>query len=112
MKQVIVVNQALDLPKGKLAAQVAHASVASLLTAGPEKVNPWLQVGMPKIVVKAADDSVLQKLEEKARAENVPAQLIRDAGKTVVAEGTMTCLGVGPDTAERVDLITGDLSLL
>ncbi len=31
MKQIIIVNEGLKLPKGKLAAQVAHASVASFL---------------------------------------------------------------------------------
>jgi len=33
MKQVLVVNSALALPPGKMAAQVAHASVAAFLSA-------------------------------------------------------------------------------
>jgi len=33
MKQVLVVNSSLALPPGKLAAQVAHASIAAFLSA-------------------------------------------------------------------------------
>jgi peptidyl-tRNA hydrolase, PTH2 family len=33
MKQVIIVNEALKLPRGKLAAQVAHAALAGFLNA-------------------------------------------------------------------------------
>jgi len=38
--------------------------------------------------------------------------LVRDAGRTVVSAGTTTCLGVGPDTVERIDAVTGTLRLL
>ena len=38
--------------------------------------------------------------------------LITDAGKTVVAPGTRTCLGIGPDEEEKLNSITGKLSLL
>ena len=55
MKQVIVVNRSLSLPKGKLAAQVAHAAVGAFITADEQAQLAWLQAGMPKIVVYAAD---------------------------------------------------------
>lgn len=51
MKQVIVVNEALKLPRGKLAAQVAHAAVVAFLVAGDEARQAWLAAGMPKIVM-------------------------------------------------------------
>lgn len=36
MKQVIVANEALKLPRGKLAAQAAHTGVAAFLVAADE----------------------------------------------------------------------------
>ena len=42
MKQVIVVNEALALPPGKMAAQVAHAAVGGLLSAPREQQSGWL----------------------------------------------------------------------
>lgn len=112
MKQVIVVNQSLDLPVGKLAAQVAHGSVAALLRSDHDRVNQWLAQGMPKIVLQGESMEQLEALCEKATAAAVTAQLIRDAGKTVVAAGTVTCLALGPDEAEKIDAITGKLKLL
>jgi peptidyl-tRNA hydrolase len=38
--------------------------------------------------------------------------LVRDAGRTVVQAGTPTCVGIGPDLAERIDPITGALPLV
>ncbi|HET8911606.1 MAG TPA: peptidyl-tRNA hydrolase Pth2 [Ktedonobacteraceae bacterium] len=112
MKQVIVVNRALRLPTGKLAAQVAHAAVASLLESPPENQISWLQVGMPKIVLEVADEAALLELHEAAQKAHLPACLIHDAGKTVVEAGTITCLGIGPAPVEEVDAVTGKLSLL
>ena len=61
MKQVIVVNRSLALPRGKLAAQVAHAAVGAFVRATAQAQLSWLQAGMPKIVVYAPDaDALLQ----------------------------------------------------
>ncbi len=112
MKQVIVVNAALGLPPGKLAAQVAHAAVGALLRSGREAQIAWFEAGMPKIVVQCASDEELQALAAKAEAARLPALVVRDAGKTVVAAGTATCLGIGPASAREIDQITGGLALV
>ena len=112
MKQVLVVNRALALPKGKLAAQVAHAAVGAFVAADTQAQLTWLREGMPKIVVHAADADALLELEARARALKIPACLVHDAGRTVIPAGTLTCLGLGPAPADALDPLTGDLSLV
>jgi peptidyl-tRNA hydrolase len=112
MKQVIIVNDALNLPKGKLAAQVAHGAVAAFLIADRQAQQDWLQSGMPKIVLAAPTEQDLQDLLTRAEAASISAYLVHDAGRTVLAEGTVTCLGLGPATDEAIDAVTGDLKLL
>ncbi|WP_218943469.1 aminoacyl-tRNA hydrolase [Exilibacterium tricleocarpae] len=112
MKQVIVVNNSLKLPKGKLAAQVAHAAVASLLRTESDLSNQWLREGMPKVVLKVDDEQALLALRERAAAAGVSAELIRDAGRTVVAAGTITCLGLGPAATETLTALTAEYKLL
>jgi peptidyl-tRNA hydrolase len=112
MKQVIVVNGALDLPRGKLAAQVAHAALGAFLGAPRQNQVDWLQQGMPKVVVQCATEDALYALLAEAEAADLPNLLVRDAGRTVVQAGTPTCLGIGPDLAERIDPITGELPLV
>jgi peptidyl-tRNA hydrolase len=112
MKQVIVVNRSLALPKGKLAAQVAHAAVGAFVVASAQAQVAWLQAGMPKIVVYAADADALVQLETDARQQQIPVCLVRDAGRTVLPAGTITCLGLGPAPVESVDRLTGGLPLV
>ena|SRR5437868_2508720 len=111
-KQVIVVNEALQLPRGKLAAQVAHASVAALLTAGSAACQEWLNDGMPKVVLACASRDQLLELQSRAQAAHLPVALIEDAGRTVVPAGTATCLGIGPANVQAIDSITGALALV
>lgn len=112
MKQVIVVNEALQLPRGKLSAQVAHASVSALLAAARDDLRLWLEEGMPKVVLRADDETQLMDLERQATDAGLPAVLIRDAGRTVVAPGTATCLGIGPANDAAIDALTGTLRLV
>lgn len=112
MKQVIVVNQALKLPVGKLAAQVAHAALGSFLAASHEAQVAWLQAGMPKIVVYGAEDAALLDLEATARQRQIPTCVIRDAGRTVVRADTMSCVGIGPAPHENIAPLTGTLPLV
>ncbi|WP_136658974.1 aminoacyl-tRNA hydrolase [Nitratireductor sp. XY-223] len=112
MKQVIVVNSALDLPPGKLAAQVAHASVSAYLEADPEIQQDWIGDGMPKIVLSAPSPEALQEIFALAEGRGIAASLVRDAGKTVIPAGTITALGLGPDEAHDIDRLTGALPLV
>jgi peptidyl-tRNA hydrolase, PTH2 family len=112
MKQVIVVNQELKLPKGKLAAQVAHGAVAAFLEAASEIQQAWLDEGMPKVVLAGQSAEELRRLELLAAQNGIPHCLIEDAGRTVVPEGTITCIGLGPAPDEELDRLTGELKLL
>jgi PTH2 family peptidyl-tRNA hydrolase len=112
MKQVLVVNGSLALPPGKLAAQVAHASIAAFLGAENAPRRKWLETGMPKIVLDGGTEAQLNLLLQQARDAGLPAQLVRDAGKTLIPEGTVTCLGIGPAPAAEIDALTGALALL
>jgi peptidyl-tRNA hydrolase len=112
MKQVIVVNRSLALPKGKLAAQVAHAAVGAFVAATEQAQLAWLQVGMPKIVVYATDTDTLVQLEARAHEQQIPACLVHDAGRTVLPSGTITCLGLGPAPADILDPLTRELRLV
>jgi peptidyl-tRNA hydrolase len=112
MKQVIVVNEALKLPRGKLAAQVAHAAIGAFIEAGEAARQAWVNSGMAKIVLKVDNEAELRRLYELALSRNLPAQLIIDAGRTVVPAGAVTCLGIGPASESEIDELTRHLKLL
>src|SRR3989344_7057009 len=108
-KQVILVREDLKLPKGKMAAQVAHASLDSALRSEKKLVEQWRQSGAKKVVLKANDEKELFKYKQIAEDAGLKTALIKDAGHTVVEPGTITCLGIGPDSEEKIDEITGKL---
>lgn len=112
MKQVIVVDASLRLPKGKLAAQVAHAAVGAFLEANAETQQAWLEEGMPKVVLKGNNAEELLELRTLAMQRHIPTCLINDAGRTVVPTGTVTCVGLGPADDKEIDELTGALKLL
>lgn len=112
MKQVILVRADLKLPKGKMAAQCAHAAVESVLKSSKSKVDEWYSEGMKKVVLEVKDEAELKKYQQLAKAEKLVASLITDAGHTVVEPGTVTCLGIGPDDEEKIDKITGKLKMI
>ena len=111
-KQVILVRADLKMPKGKLAVQVAHASVEAALGSSQEKVNAWKRNGMKKITLKVIDKEDLMYYVKKARSHKLKTGLITDAGKTFFKRPTITCLGIGPDDEEKIDSLTGNLKML
>jgi peptidyl-tRNA hydrolase, PTH2 family len=112
VKQVIAVNESLRLPCGKLAAQVAHASIGAFLAANDRDRVDWLSSGMTKIVLACESAQALLELRDKAQAAGLPTFVVEDAGRTVVAAGTVTCLGIGPAADQAVATVTGALRLL
>ena len=111
-KQVILVRQDLKLPKGKLAVQVAHASLDAAMKSQHSILDEWRGEGGKKVVLKAADLAELKRYESLARKEKLVSVLIADAGRTILEPGTVTCIGIGPDKEEKIDKVTGKLKIL
>ena len=114
-KQVIVVRTDIKMGKGKLCAQVAHASLEAALEAMKRKrewFEAWLAQGQPKIVLKGGGERDLLHYAEEARKAGLPVSIIRDAGKTQLEPGTLTAVGIGPGPKDKIDKITGHLKLL
>jgi PTH2 family peptidyl-tRNA hydrolase len=111
MKQVIAARTDLGMGQGKLAAQVAHASLSAYEDTETKTRKRWKGGGQKKVVVKVDGESALFELAEKARIEGLPNAVIRDAGHTQLDSGTATTLAVGPGEESLVDKVTGDLSL-
>jgi PTH2 family peptidyl-tRNA hydrolase len=111
-KQCIIVRDDLKLSKGKLAVQVAHASVSAYEVASREVREAWKKEGQKKVVLRVAILQDLFELKENARRHGLPAALITDAGLTEVPPGTVTVLGIGPAEVVELDKLTGHLKLL
>jgi len=130
IKQVIVVRKDLNMRKGKIAAQVAHASLASVLNRMYTIMDPgyihyhltlrdnsvlaeWLSGKFTKICVSVNSDEELLEIQNKAIENDIYCTLITDAGNTEFhGVPTNTCLALGPDYSDKIDKITGELKLL
>jgi PTH2 family peptidyl-tRNA hydrolase len=111
MKQAIVARTDIGMGEGKLAAQVAHASLSAYEETGTKARKEWKGGGQKKVVLEADGEDQIFELAEKARAEGLPHAVVRDAGHTQLDPGTVTALAVGPADDGLVDKVTGDLSL-
>jgi peptidyl-tRNA hydrolase, PTH2 family len=119
VKLMLVVRSDLGMTKGKIAAQCGHATLAvykSLAerSSGPGRMvlNRWEAHGQPKIALKCdgGEDELLM-LQATAISLGLVARVIRDAGRTQIAAGSATVLGLlGPKSV--VDQVTGGLKLL
>ncbi|KXB06419.1 peptidyl-tRNA hydrolase [candidate division MSBL1 archaeon SCGC-AAA382F02] len=114
-KQVMVIRTDLEMSPGKIAVQVAHASLSAAENA-KTKNNKWFKnwwnEQQKKVVVKVSSEKELKTLKNKAEDLGIPNRLIKDAGLTELTPGTPTALGVGPGPNEEIDKVTGDLPLL
>ena len=129
-KQVIVIRKDLGMRKGKMIAQGAHASMKVILdemksynwevythfhmsVIKDSPLDSWLNGLFTKIVVGCNSEEELLHLMMQAKKENIRYAIIQDAGRTEFhGEKTFTALAIGPDDAEKIDLITGHLKLL
>ena len=112
LKQVILVRHDLKLPKGKLAVQVAHASVDAVLASDKKLVAEWLKQGGKKVVLKVSGLDELAQFEKKALDKGFVTALVADAGHTVLKPGTVTCLAIGPGPEAKVNLLTKELKMV
>ncbi|WP_135667147.1 peptidyl-tRNA hydrolase Pth2 [Halorhabdus rudnickae] len=111
MKQAIVARADLNMGEGKLAAQVAHASLSAYEDADRRDRSEWKSEGQKKVVLQADGESQLFELADVAEREGLAHAIVRDAGHTQLEPGTVSALAVGPGRDELIDRVTGDLSL-
>lgn len=114
-KLVILVRKDVDMTKGKIAAQVAHAAVncaLALKKKDPKAMDRWMNVGQTKVVLRVDTKDQLFEFKAIADSQKIVNSIICDAGRTQVEPGTFTCLGLGPEKASVLDKITGDLKML
>ena len=135
-KQVIVMRKDLNMRKGKMIVQGAHASLGALLSLfnkqtiyheystdpyycyccnfGKDSVlDLWLNGKFTKVCVYVNSEEELLDIYNKVLEKDFPCKLIIDAGLTEFnGVPTKTCLGIGPWISEELDEITGKLPLL
>jgi PTH2 family peptidyl-tRNA hydrolase len=114
MKQVIVLRKDLNMRKGKMVAQGAHASMkATLENLTRPEVVAWLAGAFTKIAVSVDSEDELKQVYENAKQKGLICSLILDAGLTEFdGVPTYTAVAVGPALRNKVDEVTGHLKLL
>lgn len=114
-KMVIVVRTDLGMSVGKMVAQACHAAVMASEKSKKTRTKHWrrwLDTGGKKVALGAESLEELEALALQAEKLDIVNELVQDAGHTEVPPGTVTCLGLGPDQAMKIDRVTGDLPLL
>lgn len=132
VKQVILIRRDLGMRRGKEIAQGAHASIAFLTNAlhdaqqgygkktraGSAPVDlsdaawQWINGRFTKVVLQVFSEEELLSYYDKARAAGLTAHVIQDSGQTEFkGQPTYTTCAIGPNRAEDIDKVTGDLKL-
>lgn len=111
LKQLIILREDLGISRGKEISQACHASLGAYRKTDSKTVSEWESSGARKIVVSSGDEE-LEDLYARIKSKDIPAYLVKDAGKTEIEPGTVTALGVGPVEESKIDSITGELKLI
>jgi len=115
LKMVFVVLEELKMGKGKIASQIGHAVLGvykKALKKTPQLVQRWDDEGQAKVAVKIQTEPELLEIQQAAKAAGLVTYIVLDAGRTQIAFGSKTVLGIGPDTINKIDKVTGHLKLL
>ena len=114
LKQMIVMRKDLNMRKGKLIAQGAHASMKAYVeNQDHPRFKEWLSGTFTKIAVSVDSEDELLYIMNMAKEKGLITTLVTDAGRTEFnGVLTNTCISVGPATSEELEGITSHLKLL
>ena len=125
VKQVIVMRKDLNLSKGRLVTQGAHASVAFLTDkmkanlSNPEALwwvnlsqaeKEWIYGTFYKVCLSVDSEKELLDIGHKAVILGLSVKYIEET--TGFDKPTITCLAIGPDYSSKIDPVTKHLKLL
>lgn len=128
IKQVIVIRKDLKMRRGKEIAQGAHASMMFLSKLVQEHLRKsilvpseiclsdaqaeWINGRFTKVCLQVPDEASLDSIAFFASKAGLDCHVVTDSGLTEFnGVETKTCLAIGPDEAEKIDAVTGKLSL-
>lgn len=102
---------------GKIGAQCGHATLACykhFLRHAPNStiLKRWERMGQAKVALQVKGEEELEILQAQAVSLGLVAHIIHDAGRTQIASGSATVLGIGPAPKGVIDQVTGHLKLL
>ncbi len=125
VKQVIVMRKDLNMSKGKMVTQGAHASIAFLTNkmkdnlSNPEALwwvnlsqaeKEWVYGTFFKVCVGVDSKKELLDIGYNAVMMGLSVKYIEET--TGFDEPTFTCLAIGPDYSSKIDPVTKHLKLL
>ena len=128
-KQILIMRKDLDMGKGKLVSQGAHASMGAILKGGRFQTSPegkpqlvidldpalenWLKGSFTKIAVWSQTEESLLELHQKALDAGIRSVVIKDNGRTAFhGVPTITAVAIGPALSSVLEPITGNLKLI
>jgi PTH2 family peptidyl-tRNA hydrolase len=118
IKQTIIIRKDLNLSKGRLVTQGAHASIA-FLTDLIKEYNPlqltevqkeWVYGTFFKVCVGVDSEKELLDIGYNAVMLGLSVKYIEET--TGFDKPTVTCLAIGPDYSSKIDPVTKHLKLL
>lgn len=113
-----IVNNELKMDKGKIGAQIGHATgklIENLVLNNLNKCNnqefvDWSQSGVTKIVLKSTKSNMDKVIEDQKNSKNFVT--VVDAGKTQIEANSLTVIGFNPMYKKDVPQFISELSLL
>lgn len=125
VKQVIVIRNDLNMRKGKMIVQGAHASLKFLVEqissctsdkvslSLSDEINEWIAGTFAKICLQIDSEQALDEIYAKAKEAGLTVHMVVDAGFTEFnGVPTKTCLAIGPHFSDKINPITSHLKLL
>jgi PTH2 family peptidyl-tRNA hydrolase len=117
--QYILVRKDLDMSHGKMAAQVAHASIGAVAIECQRRLvckqnledfkkdrNSWFENSFAKVVLEVKTKQKMLNIMDRLLEDGIPHSIIRDACRTELKPEengcTMTCIGIAPMFRERI----------
>ena len=125
VKQVIVMRKDLNMSKGKMVTQGAHASIAFLTNkmkdnlSNPEALwwvnlsqaeKEWVYGTFFKVCVGVDSEKELLDIGYNAVMLGLSVKYIEETNG--FDKPTITCLAIGPDYSSKIDTVTKHLKLL
>jgi len=102
---VLVRGDLGPVPSGKMMAQAGHAVLGAFVLNDAMMQHIYMKTSQAKIVLEVENEVDLALYAFGAESLGIPYAVIKDEGRTVFPEPTVTCVGIGPITKETSILL-------